>query len=147
MGKGSGPASGKRHAGLEGPAFWIQHDPEKAVRGRSLVGRQAEAHTTEGPAGHLSARAFLASCGEFVPMPPCNPGFGERGFLGPGHRAEFGVRLKNTCRNSTVCERLCKHEVVSWAQLNVFFSLDSPFLLATLSKLEDAFPPHIYKIV
>ena len=87
---------------------------------RSLVGRRAEAHTPEGPVGHLSARAFLASCGEFVPVPRCNPGFCERGFLRPGHHAEFRVRPKNKCRNSTVYERLCKRAVVSWVHLIIF---------------------------
>lgn len=31
VGKGSGPESAKAHAALEKPAFWIQHNPEKAV--------------------------------------------------------------------------------------------------------------------
>lgn len=78
VGIGSGPESAKPHAALEEPAFWIQQYPEKAVGGCSLVGRQAEAHTTEGPMGHLSARDFLASCGEFGPVHPFNPGFRER---------------------------------------------------------------------
>lgn len=134
VGKGSGPESAKPHAALEKPAFWIQHNPEKAVGGPSLVGRRAEAHTTEGPMGHLSARAFLASCGKFVPVPPCNPGFCDRL---PRARSpcRIWVSPKNKCRNSIVYERPCKCEVVSWAQLNVLFSMHSPFLLVTFSKL------------
>lgn len=73
VGKGSGPESAKPHAALEEPAFWIRQYPERAVGGCLLIGRQAE-----GPMGCLLARAFLASCGQFLPVPTFNPGFCER---------------------------------------------------------------------
>lgn len=47
-----------------------------------LAGRQAEAHTTEGPMGRLLARTFLASYGEFVPV-PLSILDSLRSFLGP----------------------------------------------------------------
>lgn len=78
-GGGSGPDSGKPHAAaLEEPAFWVQQHPERSVEGHSSAGRQAEAHTTEGPMGRLLARTFLASYGECVPVPLFNPGFSEK---------------------------------------------------------------------
>lgn len=43
-----------------------------------MAGEQAEAHTTEASVGHLLARAFLASCGLFVPVPPFGLGFCEK---------------------------------------------------------------------
>lgn len=72
----------------------MQQYPEKSLGGHSLAGGQAEAHATEASVGHPLARAFLASCGLFVPVPPFSPGF-LRSFLGPEHYAEFQVGPQN----------------------------------------------------
>lgn len=65
VGEGSGPDSAKPHTALalEETTFGIRQYPEKSVGGCCLPGRQAEAHTSEGPMGRPLARAFLASCG------------------------------------------------------------------------------------
>ena len=102
VGKGSGPESAKPHAALEEPAFWIRQYPERAVGGRLLIGRQAE-----GPMGCLLARLSWPAVVSFCQCLHSTLD-SVKGFLEPGHHAEFGVRPKNKCRNSTVYERLCK---------------------------------------
>lgn len=55
-------------------------------------------------------------------------------FLRTDNDAALG-QAQSEYRNSTACERLYKHEIVPWTQVNVFLSLQNPFFGVIFSKL------------